>query len=242
MIRKLIVCLAVAGLCQVVDVSAQPQRRVVFIGDSITDGNWGDGGGAKPSAQRNHWDQNHLFGSGYMYLCAAYYMSKYPGEGLVFFNRGISGNTLGDLVARWDEDVLALRPDVLSVLVGINDVDRHTREGAPAFDLEGWKNTFRDLLERARAQNPGMLIVLGTPFTSRSGYSEDTERCAAAIRHIAADYGAICLPYDEMFEGLLAEYPAVPASHWLWDGIHPTAAGHQRMARMWIENVGRFWE
>ncbi len=49
-----------------------------------------------------------------------------------------------------------------------------------------------------------------------------------AIRRIAADYGAICLPYGEMFEGLLAEYPAVPASHWLWDGIHPTAAGHQR--------------
>ncbi len=237
---KLIVCLAVAGLCWAGNVSAQPRGRVVFIGDSITDGNWGDGGGAKPSAERNHWDRNHLFGSGYMYLCAAYYTSEFPEAEFVFFNRGISGNTLGDLAARWDEDVLALRPDVLSVLVGINDTGRHIGDGA--FDFEGWERAFRDLLDRAREQNPRLLIVLGTPFTSRPDYSEGVAGYAAAVRHVAADYGAICLPYDEMFENLRTEYPAVPAAHWLWDGIHPTPAGHQRMARIWIEKVGLFRE
>ena len=72
--------------------------RILFIGDSITDGNWGNSdGSAMPSAGRNLWDMNHIYGSGYMYLCASYYQSKYPGKGYEFFNRGISGNALADL-------------------------------------------------------------------------------------------------------------------------------------------------
>ena len=96
-------------------------RRVVFIGDSITDGNWGKGDG-KRSSDRNLWDRNHLYGSGYMYLCATYYQGYFPERGYLFFNRGVGGNTLGELADRWQEDVVDLRPDVLSVLVGTNDV------------------------------------------------------------------------------------------------------------------------
>ncbi len=249
--------------------------RVLFIGDSITDGNWGEGGGAKPSAERNHWDQNHIFGSGYMYLCAAYYGGRFPEAGLEFFNRGISGEGVADLAARWEEDVLAMRPDVLSVLVGINDVHRFvesraavaegstvhseaagtecsTAIGAAAnstsledtavFDIAGWESVYRDLLDRARAQNPDLLLVLCAPFTSRPEYREAMAECARAVERMAADYGAVFMPYDAMFEGLTAETSAVPATHWLWDGIHPTAAGHARMAELWIVGAGSFWE
>lgn len=67
--------------------------KILFIGDSITDGNWG-GGNAKPSSQRSLWDMNHIYGHGFMFLCAAHYMSENPNAEYEFFNRGISGNSL----------------------------------------------------------------------------------------------------------------------------------------------------
>lgn len=97
--------------------------RVLFIGDSITDGNWGNACGMpKPTAERSLWDMNHIYGSGYMYLCASHYQGDFPEKEYAFFNRGISGNTLRDLEKRWEEDVIGMKPDVLSVLVGTNDV------------------------------------------------------------------------------------------------------------------------
>lgn len=72
--------------------------RVLFIGDSITDGNWGNACGMpKPTAERSLWDMNHIYGSGYMYLCASHYQGDFPEKEYAFFNRGISGNTLRDL-------------------------------------------------------------------------------------------------------------------------------------------------
>ena len=120
-------------------------RRVVYIGDSITDGNWGKADG-KPSSQRNLWDRNHLFGSGYMYLCASYYQGYFPDRDYRFFNRDVGGHALGDLAARWQEDVIDLRPDVLSVFVGTNDAERHLGrllraddpKTVPDFDFADW--------------------------------------------------------------------------------------------------------
>ena len=101
-------------------------RRVVFVGDSVTDGAWGRSNGlAVPSGERNQKDLNHIYGHSYMMLLAAWYESQYPQAGFEFFNRGISGDDLPRLAARWDEDVLALRPGILSIQVGINDVCRH---------------------------------------------------------------------------------------------------------------------
>ncbi|MCC8153957.1 MAG: hypothetical protein LIP01_06940 [Tannerellaceae bacterium] len=81
----------------------QPKTlRILYIGDSITDGNWG--GGNNPSEERNHWDWNHLYGSGYVYLCVAHFMGYYPENEYIFFNRGISGNTVEDMEKRWQKD------------------------------------------------------------------------------------------------------------------------------------------
>lgn len=70
--------------------------KILFIGDSITDGNWGSGDG-KPSSERTLWDMNHIYGHGFMYLCASHYLGEYPQYEYEFFNRGISGNSLYDL-------------------------------------------------------------------------------------------------------------------------------------------------
>lgn len=222
-------------------------KTVVFAGDSITDGGWGRSGGLmKSTAERNLKDLNHLYGHSYMMLCAARLECDHPHEGYVFHNRGISGNTLDDLAARWSDDVLSLNPDVVSILVGTNDVDKFLRHGDNEdFDFAGWEKKYRSLLDMTRLQNPKVRFVLGAPFVAKSGKIGASAnydlrhrliaRCAETVKKIAADYDAVYLPYNEMFDRLTSE--GDPA-YWVWDGIHPTPAGHQSMADMWLRSVG----
>lgn len=223
--------------------------RVLFIGDSITDGGWGNSGGsAKPSDKRNHWDLNHIYGHSYMMLCASHFESLYPGQGYEFFNRGISGDTLKGLAIRCEKDILALRPDVLSILIGTNDVNEYLRQGAiGTFDLKTWESTYRALLDTVRKGNPDVKLMLCTPFVAQTGklaQSADfplrdslVTACAGIVRKIATDYHATLVPFDTLFGKLLCKYPANDGKYWIWDGIHPTPAGHRRMADLWIEQA-----
>lgn len=218
--------------------------KVLFIGDSITDGGWGRSGGSMaPSEERNQKDPNHIFGHGYMEMCAAHFQSTYPQRDFHFFNRGISGNTLSDLTQRWDKDALALHPDVVSILVGTNDADTylnaHTSE---PLDDQKWKEEYRGLLHTLRQQNPNVIIVLGTPFVAKAGRIGQRDdyaarerivaRLAQAVRQLAQEENVICIPFDELFSDLQQE--AIRPDYWIWDGIHPTTAGHRRMADLWI--------
>lgn len=225
--------------------------RILYIGDSITDGNWGNsGGGPKPSSERAQWDKNHIYGSGYMYLCASYYQSKYPEKEYAFFNRGISGNTLADIEARWQGDAIDVKPDLLSVLVGTNDIGQYLNSGdKKPFDFEGWEKRYRNLLDKAVEANPNLKIVLCAPFTENTGKMRETQnfalrdsltrRCAEIVKGIAKDYGAVYLPFNDMFDEILKTTPTSDDTYWIWDGIHPTPAGHRRMAGMWIKHVDK---
>ena len=221
-------------------------RRILFIGDSVTDGGWGNSAGsAKPTSERNLWDQNHIYGHSYMMLCAAHYQSERPDMNVEFLNRGISGDDLSRLEKRWEEDVIRLHPDVLSLLVGTNDIHYYLQahEKKP-FDFAGWEKRYRDLLDRARKQNPKVELLLGTPFVAKVGKIGKADDYAmrdsliaqldTIVCHIAHDYNATLLRYDLLFAGLKGE-----KSHWIWDGIHPTAAGHQRMADLWISQCDK---
>ena len=213
---------AIASICNVIKKGV----RYLFIGDSITDGGWGRSGGKMmPTEERNLKDLNHIYGHSYMMLCAARIQSDYPEQETQFFNRGISGNTLRDLQERWKADCLDLNPDMVTLLVGTNDVDLY---------LSG---------DQLREANPNVRIALGTPFVAKVGRigSKDNYQqrkaliaeCAAVVRHIASDYNATLLDYEKMFNGLTEQNP----SYWVWDGIHPTAAGHQKMADLWLNTV-----
>lgn len=221
-------------------------QKVLYIGDSVTDGGWGRSGGSSLSSdKRNHTDLNHIYGHSYMMLCAATYQSKYPYANLEFHNRGISGNTLSDLESRWEQDVLDLGPDVLSVLIGTNDVGEWlaNHQCEDGFDYQGWEKRYRLLLSVSKEKNNGLKLVLGTPFVSKTASpvrQRMTEKLSAIVRRIAKDENAVCLPYDSLFNQLQRKQPN--DSYWLWDGIHPTAAGHQQMAELWIGKVSeRGW-
>ena len=142
---------------------------MLFIGDSITDGAWGNSKvWNTPSAQRNHNDMNHIYGHGYMMIAASHYEALYPEKGWTFWNRGISGNTLDDLAARWQDDVLALKPDIVSILIGTNDVDKALREGR-GIDTVEWAARLGGLLDKVREENPQARFVLCTPFVAKAG-------------------------------------------------------------------------
>ena len=218
-------------------------HKVLYIGDSITDGGWGrSGGSAKASKDRNHWDLNHVYGHSYMMLCAAYYQSQGPDSDWQFWNRGISGNTLQQMTDRWQEDALNLKPDVISILIGTNDVGAYLDEckkTGKAFVVEGfnyknWEQKYRHLLDTTRTVLPNAELVLCTPFVGKSTGQVRmaiTDSLAQIVRKTAVDYKATLVPFDHLFADLQKSEPT--PKYWIWDGIHPTAAGHQRMAEMW---------
>ena len=231
--------------------NAQPSSRkacrVLFIGDSVTDGGWGRSGGSmKPSCERNHTDLNHIYGHSFMMLCATHYESCLPDANWQFFNRGISGNTLAQIAERWQSDALSLNPDVVTILVGINDVYEFMRAKKEnpdsTFDFASWEKQYRSLLDSLHACNSNVKIMIGAPFISNDGkngklsnyteYERTVRQLAAITKGIARDYDAAFLPFDRMFTQLTAQQPR--PGYWIWDGIHPTPAGHRRMADMWI--------
>src|SRR3982751_6900247 len=120
----------------------------LFQGDSITDGN---------RTRNNDW--NHVMGHGYQYIIASKLWYEFPKKGLHFFNRGVSGNKVTDLAARWQQDTLDIRPDVLSILIGINDASVYI-EGKTAFTAAQYEIDYRALLYQTRQELPGVELVL----------------------------------------------------------------------------------
>lgn len=217
-----------------------PRRRIVIAGDSITDGSWG-GADSKPASQRNHYDMNHIYGHGYAEMIAATLLGRYPERNYRIYNRGIGGGKLQGLAERWDEEVLAVKPDVISILIGVNDA---ATDGTPV-DFEAWESTYRSLLDRALDSNPDCRFVLCTPFAGYRGdaFPNDTYRARKAstdrfddiIRHIASDYGAVLVDFAPMIERLIATDRSGDHNYWVWDGVHPTTPTHMKMAELWIK-------
>ena len=229
------------------------QRRVLYIGDSITDGGWGrSGGDMRPSSERQEWDKNHVYGHGYVEQCASYFEAHYPEEEMKFWNRGISGNTLSQMAARWQEDALDLKPNVVSILIGTNDVghflDLKQKDSTLVFDPVAWEAEYRQLLNLTLDSLPSVQLVLCTPFVAKAGWvgnaSNYDERellvkqLAEITRKIAQDYQATLVPFDQLFRELRTNHPTSNNSYWIWDGIHPTPAGHRMMSELWIETAG----
>lgn len=217
----------------------------LFIGDSITDGNWGSPKGWPcPSENRNTADFNHIYGHGYAEMTIGRLASENPDTATHYYNRGISGNTLPQMAARWDKDAMSLNPDVISILIGTNDVHAALKHGG-VLDYAAWENTLDSLLIVSRHRNPDVKLILGTPFTAKAGKVWEkadydtalamTRRLAEIVRSVAGRHGATVVPYDELLEKTTADNPQVPASYWLWDGIHPTTQFHALMSQLWLE-------
>lgn len=242
--RDFVKLASVAGLTTVAGLSTafvtkktafkKPEKenlRFLFQGDSITDGNRG----------RND-DPNHILGHGYCFAVSSRIGADFPEYGFQFINRGISGNSVSDLEKRWQTDTLDLKPDVLSLLVGINDVNALIDRKEEALDIIAFEATYRKLLTSCREQNSELLIVLGLPFFFAAGWRKDqfekwhplTLERAEIVKRIAVDFNAVLVDYPKLFK---EAQQRAPIDYWIWDGVHPTAFGHELMAREWIKQV-----
>jgi lysophospholipase L1-like esterase len=203
---------------------------ILFQGDSITDA------GRDRAATGANLASG--LGEGYPLLIASAELSEHADRDFQFFNRGVSGNRVPDLDARWEADCLALRPDVLSILVGVNDY-WHTLNGSYHGTVADYADGYAALLQRTRQALPGVRLVVLEPFVLRCGvvteaWIPEFDRRRAAAARVAQGAGATFLPLQAMFEKLSA---AAPPTYWSADGVHPTPAGHGAIARAWMEAV-----
>jgi lysophospholipase L1-like esterase len=205
----------------------------LFQGDSITDGNRG----------RNYKDLNHILGHGYPFSIASRIGYDFPGRNLTFVNRGISGNRVTSLADRWKVDCLDLNPDVLSILVGINDTSSNIGNNPMMqVTLQKYDEVYRSLLNQVVKQNPDILFVLNQPFVFRHPSTEknweerykDVIERQKIVEEISFDYKAVFVRLQDVFNEACKR---APAEYWIWDGIHPTVCGHELITREWIRLV-----
>jgi acyl-CoA thioesterase-1 len=199
-----------------------PKSTVLFIGDSVTD------------AGRDRSDPNGL-GGGYPRLVADTCSRTRPGDGVRFLNRGISGNRVRDLRARWQEDCLDLTPDVVSILIGINDTWRRYDSGDPT-SADDFARDYDHILARTTDALPARLVLV-EPFllpvtAGQHSWREDLDPKLEVVRRLAAEYGATLVPLDELLAKAAADQGAAELAA---DGVHPTDAGHALIARFWLE-------
>ncbi|MCP3915613.1 MAG: SGNH/GDSL hydrolase family protein [bacterium] len=201
--------------------------RILFQGDSITD--------AGRDRKRQQANASGSLGRGYAMLAAARLLADHPSRKLKVHNRGISGNKVPDLEARWEADCIELKPDLVSILIGVNDI-WHKLNGRYDGTVAGYEEELHRLLDRTRSALPKVTLVLCDPFVLRCGAIDDKwfpefdERRAAAARQ-AKVFDVLWVPFQEMFDELAKD--GEPA-YWAGDGVHPTLAGHQKMADAWV--------
>lgn len=204
----------------------RPRERILFQGDSITD-----------MGRGRTEDSNHLLGHGYAFIVSAWECANFPEHRLTFINRGISGDTSLDLTNRWKPDALDLSPDVLSILIGVNDVNQALRADQN-FSVDEYAKRYDDILSETIAALPQVKLILGEPFFGLAPatsakieqWKQIMPQVGEIIAGLAKTYQIPVVRYQAMFD---AAAQRAPMEYWIWDGIHPTFAGHQLMADEW---------
>ena len=207
--------------------------KILFQGDSITD------------VDRNRNDEKipelefpQLMGSGYPQLIAAKLGYEFPNK-YEFVNRGISGNRVSDLLSRMRKDIIKVNPDVLSILVGVNEVGHEWLNGN-SINAELYEEIYDLLIREVKKELPHVRIMILEPFVLRGTATEEHFEQfqsevflhAKAAKRVAEKNSLEFIPLQKCFEEALK---LAPANTWLVDGVHPTSAGHELIAREWLK-------
>ena len=205
-----------------------PNQTVLFIGDSITDAD------RKLRAYKP-------FGFGYVHFVANFLLGKYPTYNLNILNTGISGDTIADLKGRWQKDCLDHNPEILSILIGVNDVWRQfaTEDDLPyAVSLDEYEATYRQLLTIAK-QKCNSRLVICEPFMFCDDFNNPMfahlRTFIEAVRRIADDFGACMVPLQKAIDERIKQ---VPPQDWSLDMVHPEIWAHAWIAQQWLIATG----
>ena len=199
--------------------------RILFQGDSITDCG-------------RDWNNDANLGRGYAHLVSAELGFCEPNEH-VFINKGISGNRIVDLYARIKKDILNYKPDVMSILIGVNDVWHELSESPNGVDADKFYKIYSMLIEEIKEALPNIKIMILEPFVLEACSTEanweyfktETAKRAEMAKKIAEKYDLMFIPLQNGFDALAKK---APNSYWLGDGVHPTASGHEFIKKQWL--------
>ncbi len=203
------------------------EETIVFIGDSITDCD--RRGGSFP------------YGNGYVKMAIDLVTARYPEKSFTYFNRGISGDTVEGLYNRWHDDLILLKPDWVSILIGINDLHRFLMDSA-TLPPDRYGKLYRAVLERTRKETKAKLILL-EPFYISQDFTGDGFRSRVLktipdytkiVRRLAGEFGAVLIKTHDIFQEQLKYRPA---DTFCAEPVHPNAAGHLVIAHELLKSV-----
>lgn len=200
--------------------------KILFQGDSIT-----DAGRAR--------DNDVNVGMGYPLLVKANLGFERPGE-YEFINRGIGGNRIVDVYARIKKDIINIKPDVMSILIGVNDVWHELGEEPNGVDADKYYKIYEMLIEEVKAALPDIKIIIIEPFVLRGSatdakwdsFEPEVKKRAEMAKKISEKYS---LPYIQLQKGFDELSETTGTGYWLRDGVHPTAMGHEYIKNEWIK-------
>ncbi len=204
--------------------------KILFFGDSITDaGRAKDQDGSAVS-----------LGYGYVRTVGGRLLGKDPVK-YELYNRGISGHRIVDLYARVKCDCWNLQPDVLSILIGVNDV-WHGVHGVNGVEIDRFEKVYRMLLEDTKKVLPSVKLMIMEPFVlpgtatlHNDKYQEflAVREYAKVVKKIAEDFNAVFIPLQAQFDAMQEKYG--DNTYYLRDGVHPNTAGAELIADAWMQ-------
>jgi len=205
---------------------------VLFQGDSIT-----DAGRSRETA--GDANSASAMGKGYAWMAASQVLVESPDAGLKIFNRGISGDKVFQLADRWQADCLDIKPNVLSILVGVNDF-AHVHKWKAEGSVEKYESDYHALIQRTKEALPNVKLIICEPFILKVGLVDDTwlpgfAEYRAAAKRVAEKAAAPFVEFQAMFDRAVK---FASPDQWAADGIHPTTFGAALMARWWMNAVG----
>lgn len=197
--------------------------KLLFQGDSITD------------AGRNY-ENYHDLGSGYPKFAAKYLAERFPEVDFEFIDLGIGGHQTKDLVGRLDRDFVDIQPDVVSILVGINDV-WHYSENEQWLDNDLFEERYRTVLEALKNKTNAKIMIMEPfliPVEDKLFFRVDLAPKIEIIRKLAREYADAYMPTD----GLLASaYTCEEPTSYAFDGVHPTEKGADYIGKLYVDYI-----
>ena len=213
------------------DIRLNKGMTILFQGDSITDA-------GRQNRQAPKANDQKSMGNGYASMAASALLTSLPDHNLSIYNRGISGNKVHQLDARWQTDCIDHQPDILSILIGVNDI-WHGLNGRYDGTVQRYEEDYMALLERTRKALPNVQLVVCEPFVLKCGavnekWFPEFDYYRASARKVADKDNATFVPFQEMFDQAI-KY--APPQHWAGDGVHPSLHGAALMADFWLQSV-----
>ncbi len=201
--------------------------KIVLFGDSITD-----------MGRDRTLDMGAFsFGHGYSNIIASQLLKSNPLR-YEIYNRGISGDRIVDLYARIKRDVWNVQPNVLSILIGVNDVWHDLGENPNGVDIVRYEKVYRTIIEETKERLPDVKFILCEPFVLKGAATEEhyadflkVKDYAKVVKRLAEEYSLYFLPLQKILDEAAEKFGA---DKFLYDGVHPSLAGAGLIADAWL--------